>query len=68
MVATPGPVTFGVVEGLATRLTRRLSDDTFAGIHRLEWFDYSILIPYFVFLGVLAEFVVVVAGTKRKAG
>ena len=27
-----------------------LFDNTFAGIHRLEWFDWALLIPYFAVL------------------
>ncbi len=29
-------------------------DDTFAGIHQLSWFDWALLIPYFVLLGILS--------------
>ncbi len=36
------------------QLERALFDDTFDGIHQLNWFDYSLLIPYFILLGVLA--------------
>src|SRR6202044_3496781 len=36
------------------RLSHRLFDDTFAGIHQLSWFDWAILIPYFGILGVLS--------------
>ncbi len=35
-------------------VSRLFFDDTFAGIHRLDWFDYSLLIPYFVLLGILS--------------
>ena len=35
-------------------LERALFDDTFAGVHQLNWFDYSLLIPYFTMLLVLA--------------
>lgn len=31
-----------------------LFDDTFAGIHQLDWFDYSMLVPYFAVLIVLS--------------
>jgi cellulose synthase/poly-beta-1,6-N-acetylglucosamine synthase-like glycosyltransferase len=31
-----------------------LFDDTFAGIHQLSWFDWSLLIPYFAVMGVLS--------------
>jgi cellulose synthase/poly-beta-1,6-N-acetylglucosamine synthase-like glycosyltransferase len=39
---------------LSDRLVRNLFDNTFAGIHQLDWFDWSLLIPYFVTLGVLS--------------
>lgn len=35
---------------------RALMDDTFAGIHQLSWFDYSILIPYFTVLIILSVY------------
>jgi cellulose synthase/poly-beta-1,6-N-acetylglucosamine synthase-like glycosyltransferase len=38
----------------ASRWTRILTDDTFAGIHQLDWFDWALLIPYFLMLGTLA--------------
>lgn len=31
-----------------------LFDDTFAGIHQLDWFDYAMLVPYFAVLIVLS--------------
>jgi cellulose synthase/poly-beta-1,6-N-acetylglucosamine synthase-like glycosyltransferase len=31
-----------------------LNDDTFAGIHQLSWFDWSLLIPYFTIMVVLS--------------
>ncbi len=31
-----------------------LFDNTFAGIHRLDWFDWSLLIPYFATLFILS--------------
>ena len=31
-----------------------LFDDTFAGIHQLDWFDYTMLVPYFAVLIVLS--------------
>ena len=39
---------------LSDRLVRNLFDNTFAGIHQLDWFDWSLLIPYFVILGILS--------------
>ncbi len=39
---------------LSDRMVRNLFDNTFAGIHQLDWFDWSLLIPYFVTLGILS--------------
>jgi cellulose synthase/poly-beta-1,6-N-acetylglucosamine synthase-like glycosyltransferase len=36
------------------QLRRNLFDQTFAGIHQLDWFDWSILIPYFGLLAILS--------------
>ena len=33
---------------------RSFADETFAGIHHLSWFDWSLLIPYFAILTVLS--------------
>ena len=38
------------------RLMRGLNDKTFAGIHRLDWFDWSLLIPYFATLAILSVY------------
>ena len=38
------------------QLNRTLFDDTFAGIHQLGWFDYAILVPYFLLLVLLAVY------------
>ncbi len=37
-----------------TTLADTLFDDTFAGIHQLAWFDWLLLVPYFLTLTVLA--------------
>jgi cellulose synthase/poly-beta-1,6-N-acetylglucosamine synthase-like glycosyltransferase len=39
---------------LSDRLVDSLTNDTFAGIHHLEFFDWSLLIPYFAILAVLS--------------
>ncbi len=36
------------------QLRRALFDNTFAGIHQLDWFDWAMLIPYFGLLGILS--------------
>ena len=38
----------------SNRLIDSLFDDTFAGIHRLEWFDYALMAPYFGTLIILS--------------
>jgi cellulose synthase/poly-beta-1,6-N-acetylglucosamine synthase-like glycosyltransferase len=41
---------------LAGRLVRNMTDTTFTGIHQLDWFDYSLLVPYFVTLAILSVY------------
>jgi len=53
MLATIAPVGLLVADSLVERLSRTFFDDTFAGIHQLQWFDYAILVPYFLALAVL---------------
>ncbi len=36
------------------QLKRSLFDTTFTGIHQLDWFDWAMLTPYFILLGVLS--------------
>src|SRR5437773_11551120 len=43
-------------QSAADQLMRRMFDDTFTGIHRLGWFDWAILVPYFTVLVVLSVF------------
>jgi cellulose synthase/poly-beta-1,6-N-acetylglucosamine synthase-like glycosyltransferase len=38
------------------KLGQRLSDNTFAGIHQLAWFDWAMLIPYFTVLVILSVY------------
>ena len=38
---------------LRDQVEKALFDNTFSGIHQLNWFDYSLLIPYFALLAVL---------------
>ena len=51
-------MTFDVLPALAVSATNRLInglfDDTFAGIHKLAWFDWAMLIPYFTILVILS--------------
>lgn len=48
------PFAFLVTPSRFERWTRALTDNTFTGIHELGWFDYALLVPYFLLLGVLA--------------
>ena len=38
------------------QLVSALSDDTFSGIHHLQFFDWALLIPYFAMLGMLSVY------------
>ena len=38
----------------ANQLVQTIFDDTFAGVHRLDFFDWSLLIPYFLILVILS--------------
>ncbi|HOQ45436.1 MAG TPA: glycosyltransferase family 2 protein [Bryobacteraceae bacterium] len=53
MVPVLNPAFFLAVSAYE-QLKRALFDNTFSGIHQLEWFDWSILIPYFGLLGILS--------------
>src|ERR1700704_4303179 len=39
-----------------SRLTQSLFDSTFTGIHKLNWFDWALLIPYFSILAILSVY------------
>jgi cellulose synthase/poly-beta-1,6-N-acetylglucosamine synthase-like glycosyltransferase len=39
---------------ISDQLMSSLMDDTFAGIHHLDYFDWALLIPYFALLGILS--------------
>ncbi len=47
---------FLAVPSATDRFVRGLFDDTFSGIHQLAWFDWALLIPYFVILGILSVY------------
>ena len=42
-----------MVTTFVDRVSRTLLDDTFAGIHQLEWFDLALMAPYFTLLTLL---------------
>ena len=44
---------FLLATSLRDQVEKALFDNTFSGIHQLNWFDYSLLIPYFTLLAVL---------------
>jgi cellulose synthase/poly-beta-1,6-N-acetylglucosamine synthase-like glycosyltransferase len=46
-------IAFILATSFRDQLEKALFDDTFAGIHRLNWFDYTLLIPYFLLLAIL---------------
>ncbi len=54
MIWSSPPSAFLLAVSWRERIERALFDDTFDGIHQLSWFDYSLLIPYFILLCVLA--------------
>src|SRR5271169_7427 len=47
---------FLVTPSATDRLVQRLSDNTFAGVHQLAWFDWAMLIPYFTILLILSVY------------
>ncbi len=53
-ISTPAFLVTSGASALAGKVMDALFDDTFKGIHRLEPFDWAILIPYFGVLGVLS--------------
>jgi cellulose synthase/poly-beta-1,6-N-acetylglucosamine synthase-like glycosyltransferase len=52
-MVTPPPIAL-LAASPVRQAVRGLFDDTFAGIHQLSWFDWSLLIPYFAILTVLS--------------
>src|SRR6267378_3751386 len=53
----PSSIPFALLAtSTVNQLTRALFDDTFAGIHRLSWFDWALLIPYFSILAILSVY------------
>jgi cellulose synthase/poly-beta-1,6-N-acetylglucosamine synthase-like glycosyltransferase len=54
MVITITPPALLLATSTTDQLVRSLFDDTFNGVHRLEFFDWALLIPYFAILIVLS--------------
>ena len=48
------PLALLLVRSATDRFMQGLFDDTFTGIHKLAWFDWALLIPYFTVLGILS--------------
>jgi cellulose synthase/poly-beta-1,6-N-acetylglucosamine synthase-like glycosyltransferase len=48
------PLAFLLFRSATDRFVQGLFDDTFTGIHKLAWFDWAMLIPYFTVLGILS--------------
>jgi cellulose synthase/poly-beta-1,6-N-acetylglucosamine synthase-like glycosyltransferase len=51
-----GPIAFLFLgaQSATEKVVEALMDDTFAGIHQLDWFDWAMMIPYFAVLIVLS--------------
>jgi cellulose synthase/poly-beta-1,6-N-acetylglucosamine synthase-like glycosyltransferase len=43
-----------LLAGSSGQVVQYLFDDTFAGVHRLEFFDWALLVPYFLVLVILS--------------
>jgi len=54
MLAAMCPITLWLALSPINRAMRALNDDTFEGIHQLSWFDWSLIIPYFIIMTLLA--------------
>ena len=54
MVIAIAPPALLLATSTTDQLVRSLFDDTFNGIHHLEFFDWAMLIPYFAILVVLS--------------
>jgi cellulose synthase/poly-beta-1,6-N-acetylglucosamine synthase-like glycosyltransferase len=48
------PLAILLFRSATDRFMQGLFDDTFTGIHKLAWFDWAMLIPYFTVLGILS--------------
>jgi len=55
MVFSSIPVAL-LANSAVSRLTQGLFDNTFSDVHRLGWFDWALLIPYFSILAVLSVY------------
>lgn len=56
MGTLPSVAALLLVGSVTDQLVSALTDDTFAGIHRLQFFDWALLIPYFGVLAILSVY------------
>ncbi len=56
MIGFSTPLAFILASSPLQRAVYALNDDTFSGIHKLSWFDWSLLIPYFTIMIVLSVY------------
>lgn len=56
MISGTGPIAFLFLgaQSATDKVLEALMDDTFSGIHQLDWFDWAMMIPYFAVLLVLS--------------
>src|SRR5947209_5067348 len=54
MITLPALPGLLLASSVSDQLVTALTDDTFAGIHHLQFFDWALLIPYFAVLGILS--------------
>lgn len=56
MISGTGPIAFLFLgaQSATDKVLEALMDDTFSGIHQLDWFDWAMMVPYFAVLLVLS--------------
>src|SRR5260370_12939166 len=53
----PSSIPVALLENTAfSRLTQSLFDSSFTGIHKLNWFDWALRLPYFSILAILSVY------------
>ncbi|HLK22373.1 MAG TPA: hypothetical protein VKT81_25675, partial [Bryobacteraceae bacterium] len=45
-----------IIASSTNQFVHSFFDDTFAGVHHLEWFDLALLVPYFLLLLILSVY------------
>lgn len=56
MLLNAQPVALLLASSATGQFVRSLFDTSFAGVHRLDWFDWALLIPYFALLIILSVY------------